>query len=83
MGVGKFWLMCTGSCLWLAHTGLNRGWEEKKNKTESTYLCQKRTTELSCKTNYSPGKLCSKELIILKSKGPISWLTFIKELKLH
>lgn len=24
------------------------------------------------KTNYSPGKLCSRELIILKSKGPIS-----------
>lgn len=30
--------------------------------------------EQSCKTNYSPGKLYSEELIIPKSKGPyLSW----------
>lgn len=38
---------------------------------------------VSRKTDYSAGKLYSRELIILKSKGPISWLTFMKELKLH
>lgn len=36
--------------------------QKKKNKGE----------RIPYKTNYSPGKLCSRELIILKSKGPIS-----------
>lgn len=50
---------------------------EKKN------IYKKAGAVVSRKTDYSAGKLYSRELIILKSKGPISWLTFMKELKLH
>lgn len=52
---------------------------EKNEKGEK----KKATAVASCKTDYSAGKLYSREVIILKSKGPISWLTFMKELKLH
>lgn len=80
--IGKFWWVCTRSCLWLAHVSSNRGRQKmgafrihllaSKEREGGREEEREREREMPCKTNYSPGKLCSRELIILKSKGPIS-----------
>lgn len=48
----------------------------KDGSSQNSPTCVKREKKkperIPYKTNYSPGKLCSRELIILKSKGPIS-----------
>lgn len=43
LGVGKFWWfllwwLCRGSCLWLAHTGLNRGREGEGSRQVTIHL---------------------------------------------